>query len=124
MSLHDMDTFATAFVEAALWADTPEDYQGNGLAIGLSSESLKAMRAFAIKFYIANCGDIQAYPKGITQAGHDLWFTLCGHGVGYWENRDDCSQRLDDAVKALSRSEGLYEGDDGLLHWDGVYVYA
>jgi hypothetical protein len=121
MSQHDMDYhFATAFVEAALWADTPEDYQGPGL----SSESLKAMRAFAIRFYIANCGDVQAYPEGITQAGHDLWFTLCGHGVGYWENRDDCSQRLDDAVSALRRSEGLYEGDDSLLHWDGVYVYA
>jgi hypothetical protein len=120
MTWNNMDIFATAFVEAALWADTPEDYEGNGLIIGLHSEELKRMRAFAIDFFVKNAGDCESYPEGIEQAGHDLWFTINGHGVGFWENKDEFSQRLDEACKALypvASGNGLYAGDDGLLYW-------
>lgn len=113
-------TFASAFVEAALWADTPDDYTGNGLAIGLASSEAERMRNFAYAFYSDNRGDCDSYPEGITQCGHDLWFTINGHGVGFWENKDDVSARLDSACqKACPYSEGLMEGDDGLLYWIG-----
>jgi hypothetical protein len=109
--------FAAAFVEAAVFADTPEGYEGKDGRIGLASEDAEQMREFARTFYRANEADIIAYPEGITQAGHDLWFTINGHGVGYWENSDPVSVRLDAAAKALRRDGGLYEGDDGLLYW-------
>jgi len=115
--MNDAQLFAAAFVEAALFADTPEGYEGKDGRIGLASDSAEDMREFAQAFYHANEADIAAYPEGVTQAGHDLWFTINGHGVGYWENSDDASKRLDAAAKALRREGGLYEGDDGFLYW-------
>ena len=116
--MNDKAIFAAAFVEAALWADTPEDYEGNGSTIGLASDDAQAMRDFAGKFYDDNREAIEAYPEGLHQAGSDLWFTTAGHGVGYWEQSDDASQALDKAARAaLPYNEGLYEGDDGLLYW-------
>ena len=115
----DATIFAAAFIEAALFADTPEDYEGDGLHIGLASEDAERMRDFARRFFWANVDDIYAYPEGIVQAGHDLWFTTVGHGVGYWEQSDPASRRLDEAAKALHNEGILYAGDDGLLHWEG-----
>lgn len=115
--MNDADIFATAFIEAALFADTPEEYKGKDGRIGLASADAEQMREFAQAFYRANEADVAAYPEGITQAGYDLWFTTNGHGVGYWENSDGASKRLDAAAKALRREGGLYEGDDGLLYW-------
>ena len=115
---NDRLTFASAFVEAALFADTPEGYEGNRLQIGLASDAAQAMRDTAGAFFDAYADDIRAYPEGVAQAGHDLWFTSAGHGVGYWENDDPVSKRLDAAAReALPHNEGLYEGDDGLLYW-------
>jgi len=107
------DLFAAHFVEAALFADTPEEYEGEGL----SEESDARLRAFATAFYAAHQDDIDAYCEGVDGAAHDLWYTLLDHGCGYWEQDDDISKRLDAAAKALATVCGLYEGDDGLLHW-------
>lgn len=117
--MNAQETFASAFIDAALFADTPDDYQGNGKRIGLATESANAMRAFASAFYESNQDHVDAYPDGITQAGHDLWFTTAGHGCGYWEQRDEASVALDQACRiALPYNGGLYEGDDGLLYWE------
>lgn len=107
--------FGEAFIEAALWADTPAD----ATATRLHPDSLAAMETFAGAFYDAIEAHIAAYPEGLVQAGHDLWFTINGHGVGYWENKDEASCALDEACKAFSYhfSDGLYQGDDGWLHW-------
>ena len=115
--MNDANIFAAAFVEAALWADTPEGYEGDGLRIGLASGEAERMRAFAESFFAANADDVYAYPEGIMQAGHDLWFTTAGHGVGYWEHNDTASKRLNEAAAKLRHDGTLYEGDDGLLYW-------
>ena len=115
--MNDAQIFATTFIEAALFADIPEGYEGKDGRIGLASDSAEEMRNFAQAFYRANKADIDAYPEGLLQAGHDLWFTIAGHGVGYWEHKDAASTRLDAAVKALRHDGTLYEGDDGLLYW-------
>lgn len=112
------DLFAAHFVEAALFADTPEGYEGRNGAIGLASESAARMRAFAAAFYAAHQDDIEDYCEGLAGAAHDFWYTLLGHGCGYWEHDDEVSRRLDAAAKALRASGGLYEGDDGFLYWD------
>ncbi len=115
--MNNSDIFATAFVEAALFADTPEEYCGKDSRIGLESGEAERMRKFAQAFYQDNKADVDAYPQGLEQAGHDLWFTINGHGVGYWEEKDAVSKRLDTAAKAFGLGSGLYEGDDGLLYW-------
>lgn len=107
------EVFARAFVEAALFTDTPEGYDGDGIV----PRDEERMREFACAFYRANEADVLAYPEGVVQAGHDLWFTGAGHGVGYWENDDVVSRRLDVAVDRHAFG-GLYEGDDGLLYWE------
>lgn len=110
----DRETFASAFIEAALFADLPEESPD---AI-LSSETDLAMRNFARRFYDANADDCETYGQGLVQAGHDLWFSIAGHGCGYWEQSDQVSERLEAAAKlALPYNEGLYAGDDGLLYW-------
>lgn len=43
----DKEIFAEAFLEAAVWADAPEDYEGEGLA----SDCEVALREFAGTFF-------------------------------------------------------------------------
>ena len=109
-----MSIFEDSFIEAALWADTPEEAPG----AGLSPESEAAMRAYAAAFYDANAAMIEAYPEGEAQAGHDLWFNIAGHGCGYWEGSDAASVALDAA--AQNRDVSLYLGDDGQLYAYGL----
>lgn len=105
--------FSAAFVEAALWADTPEEYDGPGLA----TDAKNILVDFAEQFYYNNEIDVESYPQGIEQAGHDLWFTIRGHGVGYWENDDYASQRLNFAAKNLTdKLDDIYVGDDNFLY--------
>ena|ERR1035437_1384100 len=118
--MNDEQRFASGFVEAALFADTPDSYEGNGLRCGLASADAENMRSFARAFYNANESLIVDYPEGVTQAGHDLWFTCLGHGCGYWEGDDASSKALNAKAKALGYVGGLYEGDDGLLYWEGA----
>ena len=108
------EVFARAYVEAAIWADAPEDYGGPGL----DYDSVRALMDSARSFYDQHEADVNDYPEGIEQAGHDLWFTQCGHGVGYWENEGNpAADRLDAACrKEMNQSVYIYEGDDGLLY--------
>lgn len=112
----ELERFASAFVEAVVFTDAPEMYAGDGFAA--SDEA--ALRKAAGAFFEANEADVLTYPEGVIQAGHDLWFTVAGHGVGYWENDDDVSRRLDVAAEALGLSGDVYEGDDGRLYWKGI----
>lgn len=56
------------------------------------------------------------------QAGTDLWFTMTGSGVGYWDRdtleAEGLGQDLSDA--AGSRECSLWFGDDSRVHFDGL----
>jgi glutamine cyclotransferase len=103
--------FIIGYIDAALFADTPEEYEGDGL----SEESHAALVTEAAAFYDENLEDIEMYSEGVTQAGHDLWYTRNGHGVGYWEVEGAAANRLNEAAYELGGCD-LYEGDDGLLY--------
>lgn len=105
------DIFIAAYIEAAVWADTPDDVPEAELA----DETRLALERVAGRFFDAHTDAIAAYEEGLVQAGHDLWFTQVGHGVGYWENHSEAAKHLDAAAKS-KRLEGLYVGDDGLLY--------
>lgn len=105
------EVFIAAYIEAAVWADTPEENAG----VQLSSEAINRLHADAGDFYDAHRVDCEEYIEGVDQAGRDFWFTRRGHGCGYWENTGTTSQRLDAAAKAVGDCE-LYVGDDGLLY--------
>ena len=108
-----IETFASAFIEAALFT-LSEDETGDTLHPDTDS----AMRAFAGDFYTRHQVAVEGYGEGVTQAGHDLWFTIQGHGVGYWEQAGEPhADTLDAAATCYRGAEELYTGDDGLLHW-------
>ena len=56
------------------------------------------------------------------QAGRDLWFTMTGSGVGFWDRdtleAEGLGQDLSDA--AGSRECNLWFGDDSRVHFDGL----
>lgn len=104
--------FAAAYIEAAVFADWPEEAPG----APLSEELRLALTNDAEAFYDAHSADIDAYERDTgSDAGHDLWFTANGHGVGYWEHRSPEAVRLDAAAR-LSPARDLYVGDDGQVY--------
>lgn len=106
----DRDTFAAAYVEAAAFAGWPEDAPGGA---SWAPETLATLLSDAGAFYDAHAAAIAAYPEGLTQAGHDLWYTRCGDGCGYWEHEGNAAaDELDAAASALGTVD-LYLGDDG-----------
>lgn len=64
-------------------------------------------------FYAANAADLAEYPA--REAGHDLWYTSNGHGVGFWE-ADHCAEpegeRLSRAAKRVPE-RSVFVGDNG-----------
>lgn len=67
-------------------------------------------------FYADNAADLTTYAAD--DAGHDLWFARCRHGVGFWE-ADHCTvdegERLTAAAHRLGEAS-LIVGDDGMFH--------
>lgn len=108
----DKETFIRAYIEAAIFADSPESAPPGS---EFDLESIADMRDTASNFYDAHTNDIESYCEGLEQAGHDLWYTHQHHGCGYWENDDEVSKRLDKAAKLLpERYVDL--SDDGQLY--------
>jgi hypothetical protein len=75
------EIFFTAYLEAAAFADTPEDHMNQGLEFNAKSKLLAEKDCKA--FLDANHELIGA--DQFEQAGHDFWFTRKGHGVGFWD---------------------------------------
>jgi hypothetical protein len=105
------DQFLTAYVECAIWADTPdgEDWDVAWLAL----ETREAMARDCAKF-AALAGEMIS--GDLIRAGHDFWLTRQGHGAGFWDG--DWPQadgaRLTDLAHAFGPFE-LYLGDDGQI---------
>jgi hypothetical protein len=54
-------------------------------------------------FYEQNAADLASYPA--ENAGHDLWYTRNGHGVGFWE-ADHCSKEEGERLTAAAHKLG------------------
>lgn len=107
-----MNTFFDAYVECALWADTPEGEEW--CAEWLALETLEAMARDCARFE-ALAGDMIA--DDLVRAGHDFWLTRQGHGAGFWDGdwpKAD-GKRLTDMAHAFGSFE-LYLGDDGQIY--------
>lgn len=108
--------FLAAYIEAALFADKPEDATPGA---ELHADSVARLEGIAGAFYDAHTSDIMAYSfETNANAGHDLWYTQNGHGCGYWEEntRPDgtpspCASNLDEACKGMPTLY-MFEGDD------------
>jgi hypothetical protein len=113
------DKMLRAYVECALWSSTDDDerplderYDVRDIA----PETLASMVTDVQAFYIANDDAIDGNHE---QAGHDLWLTRNGHGVGFWARPDvygdENARKLTDAAHAMGE-RNLYVGDDGRIY--------
>ena len=111
----------TAFFECLLWAsndkddDIPLDHFYNILDI--NSTDYELVSELCDKF-IELAGDA-LLEKGFSQAGHDFFLTIAGHGAGFWDGDwPENGDRLTTICENLVSHIDIYEGDNGQ-----VYIY-
>lgn len=137
-----IDTFALAYVEAALWSSTNEDGEPlDGLY------TIDDIHADTLAVMVKDCEDFQSFAGPFIadreeQAGRDFWLTRNGHGAGFWDGdwedaypSDQMEGETDEQYEfrpgsemygtmgefltAMSRPYGsfdLHVGDDGMIH--------
>jgi hypothetical protein len=112
-----MDTFTTAYIEAALWSSL--DTYGRPLdemhgVDDISKECLASM--------VADCEAFQqeetTWLRGLDseQCGHDFWLTRNGHGVGFWDRGLGVAGDMLTRAANIYGSVDLYVGDDGKIY--------
>lgn len=86
----DIETMTRAYIEAIYFTETGDGDQPDSDA---ELEPFDKAKAFidCRNFYWAVTERLDIHPGHIdwSQAGHDLWFTRNGHGVGFWDRDDD-----------------------------------
>lgn len=94
----------------------------------LHPESLASIRAYCEAWQAEHAALLaEAYASGYdeVQAGRDLWFTVNGHGVGFWDRKElsagDLGDRLSDAAR---RNEINPFFGDRVAYGDAPYVYV
>ena len=122
------DDFVAGYVAACLWA-SPGDDENETLdafdCTDITPESREGMAEHCGAFMATNAALLAeaCAREGYTweRAGHDLYLTENGHGVGFWDRRELAAGGLGDRLsKAAGRGETyLYAGEDGRLHFEG-----
>ncbi len=130
LTVSDLDEFARAYVEAALWSSTDESDESGGVPMeanydiyDVDLETLAGMAADCAKFQAENAADLALYNSPQWTAaelgGHNFWLTRNGHGCGFWDCDgilpEDAGERLTEACKAYGEVY-LYVGDDGKIY--------
>lgn len=123
-----LDRFARAFFEAALWSSSDESDDSGGEPLDknhsvsdIDEHSLAGLAAECERFQEENATDLEDLDS--SQSGHDFWLTRNRHGAGFWDRGypKDQAQRLTDASHAYGEVD-LYLGDPDE---DGeVVIYA
>lgn len=84
----DFDTFFKAVIECVVFAQPEEDDGSRPITEGnIHPDCLAELRAHAESFWHRSWYylDGEEGNKTVAELGHDFWFTVCGHGVGFWE---------------------------------------
>jgi len=123
MNYSELNSFARAYVECALWSshDNADDTGGepfdkNYDPDDIAPETLARMAEDCRQFQEDNAADLSESGVSDSRAGHDFWLNRNGHGSGFWdEGSEPVFRRLSDASKAWGTFD-LYLGDDGLIH--------
>ena len=96
----DLQTVGRAFAECAVWADSEEgtrprvtdQLQGVGMSL---AAHLAQLQPVAVAAAIER--------QGLQRFGHDLFMTVAGHGVGFWDREElepgSIGDKLADAVR-------------------------
>ncbi len=131
---HSLDLFGRAYVEAMFFTngDTGDEREHLLNEMGterLSNAAVATIQADCDRFRaivlpgpggatVQRLLDVLQRERGYTieQAGHDLWFTRQGHGVGFWSREELASfgDVLSDAASNLG--ESYVETDGEWIH--------
>lgn len=135
MKHSDLDDFAKGFLEAAMWANTScyssdeffsdgaQEAVTEGTADGclpddadagdVTEDAIDAIAAICAAFQRDQAALlVEAYARDYdeAQAGRDLYFTMAGHGVGYWDRDELDEGELGERISAVvpRREVNLY----------------
>ena len=116
-----LSTFAKAYVEAVFFTngDTGDDNESRLNDLGVERLTREAIRDIAsdcdsflgfimpdgcfVRQWLDRLAESHGYSE--EQAGHDLWFSRQGHGVGYWDRGlGDAGDALHKAAKTFSEA--------------------
>lgn len=126
-NLPQLDEFARAYVEAALWSSMDESTPSGGRPLD-ESYGIEDIHPETLSQMVSDCADfkggtldngvpvMQVISSNMARAGHDFWLTRNRHGAGFWDG--DWGDH-GDALTKFSHPYGevnLYVGDDGMIH--------
>ena len=107
-------TMVDAYLEAAVWAEKPDEEDWDGA--NWSQSALDLAHFDCCAFLRLAKGNIKGWD--MSQLGHDFWLTRNGHGVSFVD-RDFSGgferKELYDLAKVF-KEEYVYLGDDGKLY--------
>ena len=113
-----LDRMTEGFIECMCWAESggPESTLGEFADPGMLTEKAEAACREACADFIHFCTEVGIslpdVPLRPDQIGHDFWFTLQGHGAGFWDRgMGDLGERLTDVAKTFSY-EAWVEDDE------------
>lgn len=124
------DTVQACLAEGGLDGSIP----GDAGYLEIHPDSLAAVRTFCRAWQDQNAALLaRAYGRedySEAQAGRDLWFTMTGHGVGFWDRETLKAEGLGEALtEAAGRRESwlffgghVTHGDAPFIHFDGLKV--
>lgn len=121
----------TGFMEALLFGESDNsdesggepldaNYSFNDFAPSANDTMKKIVRAFWNDCYSMLNDENESYE----QNGHDLYFTIFGHGVGFWDGDYPIhGDKLTDWCDRFQYAVHVTLGDDGLIYVDcGVAI--
>jgi hypothetical protein len=82
--------FVLGFIEAMFFTTTDTELPGDVGYTDLAPDTLRGIQVYCADWqddHNALLVEAYAHPSGYeeVQAGRDLWYTMNGHGVGFWD---------------------------------------
>lgn len=109
----DAKTFVTAYLECAIFADHPEESDGEFEVHDFAPEAVAKAEQECLEFIQGNLVLLAGLDE--SQCGHDFWLTRNGHGAGFWDRGlGERGRALTKACKSYG-SVSLVVNDDGQL---------
>lgn len=104
------DEFTTAYIEAIFFTETGDSDQP---ASDDELTPLSQARAWidCRNFWQAYGPLVRAAGASASQAGHDLWLTRNGHGVGFWDRPEIYGQALSEELTRAADAMGSVDPD-------------
>lgn len=110
-TIHDRNATRRGFLAALQWAESPEG-QTPRIPRATRDAAASLCARFTIKHEDLYRRALARDGYDAEQFGHDLWLTLAGHGVGFWDRAEledaegpNLGDRLTEAADAMGRRE-------------------